>query len=62
MNANGNGTSFQARRKRVMEAIAPGATAILPSAPIAIRSGDVEFIYRQDSDFFAQSFSEAAKS
>jgi Xaa-Pro aminopeptidase len=52
MNANGNGTSFAARRKRVMEAIAPGATAILPSAPIAIRSGDVEFIYRQDSDFY----------
>ena len=35
-----------------MDAIAPGATAILPSAPIAIRSGDVEFIYRQDSDFY----------
>jgi Xaa-Pro aminopeptidase len=52
MNANGNGTSFAARRKRVMDAIAPGATAILPSAPIAIRSGDVEFIYRQDSDFY----------
>ena len=52
MNANGNGTSFQARRKRVMDAIAPGATAILPSAPIAIRSGDVEFIYRQDNDFY----------
>jgi Xaa-Pro aminopeptidase len=52
MNSNGNGTSFAARRKRVMDAIAPGATAILPSAPIAIRSGDVEFIYRQDSDFY----------
>jgi Xaa-Pro aminopeptidase len=49
---NLNGTSFLARRKRVMEAIAPGATAILPSAPVAIRSGDVEFIYRQDSDFY----------
>ncbi len=49
---NGNGTSFLARRKRVMDAIAPGATAILPSAPVAIRSGDVEFIYRQDSDFY----------
>src|SRR4029077_4249252 len=52
MNSNGNGTSFQTRRKRVMDAIAPGATAILPSAPIAIRSGDVEVIYRQDSDFY----------
>jgi Xaa-Pro aminopeptidase len=52
MSANGNGTSFLARRKRVLDAIAPGATAILPSAPVAIRSGDVEFIYRQDSDFY----------
>ena len=52
MSADGNGDSFRARRKRVMEAIAPGATAILPSAPVAIRSGDVEFIYRQDSDFY----------
>ena len=52
MSANNNGTSFAARRKRVMDAIAPGAIAILPSAPIAIRSGDVEFIYRQDSDFY----------
>src|SRR5579863_2715500 len=51
MGTNNNGTSFAARRKRLMDAIAPGATAILPSAPIAIRSGDVEFIYRQDSDF-----------
>src|SRR5258708_33110406 len=52
MNANGNGTSFQMRRKRRMDGIAPGPPGILPSAPIAIRSGDVEFIYRQDSDFY----------
>ena len=35
-----------------MDAIGPGALAILPSAPVAIRSGDVEFIYRQDNDFY----------
>ncbi len=29
-----------------------GAVAILPSAPVSIRSGDVEFIYRQDNDFY----------
>jgi Xaa-Pro aminopeptidase len=29
-----------------------GAIAILPSAPVAIRSGDVEFVYRQDNDFY----------
>ena len=24
----------------------------MPSAPVAVRSGDVEFIYRQDNDFY----------
>ena len=52
MSLNGNSDTFRARRKRFMEAIAPGATAIMPSAPVALRSGDVEFIYRQDSDFY----------
>src|ERR1700674_4953275 len=52
MSVNGNGDNFRARRKRMMEAIAPGATAIMPSAPVSVRSNDVEFIYRQDSDFY----------
>src|SRR5258708_2767627 len=52
MNANGNGTSFQMRRKRVVERVGGGGSAIWVSAPIAVRSGDVEFIYRQDSDFY----------
>jgi Xaa-Pro aminopeptidase len=26
--------------------------AILPSAPVSVRSNDVEFVYRQDSDFY----------
>ena len=52
MALSGDGDNFRARRKRMMEAIAPGATAIMPSAPVAVRSGDVEFIYRQDSDFY----------
>ncbi|MGH7840125.1 MAG: aminopeptidase P N-terminal domain-containing protein [Candidatus Binataceae bacterium] len=42
---------FAERRKRFLDALG-GALAILPSAPIAIRSGDVEFIYRQDNDFY----------
>jgi Xaa-Pro aminopeptidase len=42
---------FAQRRKRFMEAIGD-ALAILPSAPIAVRSADVEFIYRQDNDFY----------
>src|ERR1700735_5813414 len=52
MTVNGNGDHFRARRERMMQAIAPGATAIMPSAPVAVRSGDVEFVYRQDSDFY----------
>jgi Xaa-Pro aminopeptidase len=35
-----------------MEAIGPDAVAVLPSAPVATRSGDVEFIYRQDNDLY----------
>jgi Xaa-Pro aminopeptidase len=52
MALNGNAEIFRARRRRFMDAIAPGATAIMPSAPVAIRSNDVEFIYRQDNDFY----------
>src|ERR1700723_4625684 len=62
MTVNGHSESetFRARRKRMMQAIAPGATAILPSAPVSVRSNDVEFIYRQDSDFYyLRGFAEA---
>src|ERR1700726_2116105 len=34
-----------------MAAIADGV-AVIPSAPVSVRSGDVEFIYRQDNDFY----------
>jgi Xaa-Pro aminopeptidase len=43
--------TFRARRKRFIDAL-EGAVAILPGAPVAIRSGDVEFVYRQDNDFY----------
>src|SRR5215470_16571281 len=52
MGLNGNADLFRARRAKFMQAIGEGACAILPSAPVALRSGDVEFIYRQDSDFY----------
>jgi Xaa-Pro aminopeptidase len=42
---------FAGRRARFMTAIADGV-AVIPSAPIAVRSNDVEFIYRQDNDFY----------
>ncbi len=52
MGLNGKAETYRARRAKFLEAIGEGATAILPSAPVALRSGDVEFIYRQDSDFY----------
>jgi len=50
-NQNGRAEIFKDRRARFMAGIGAGAAAILPSAPVAIRSNDVEFIFRQDSDF-----------
>jgi Xaa-Pro aminopeptidase len=52
MEPNGNSDSFSARRARLLKSIGEGACAILPSAPVATRSGDVEFVYRQDNDFY----------
>jgi Xaa-Pro aminopeptidase len=52
MDPNGNAESFRARRTRFLQAVGEGACAILPSAPVALRSGDVEFVYRQDNDFY----------
>jgi Xaa-Pro aminopeptidase len=43
---------FADRRRRFLNAIGSGAVAIMPSAPVSLRSGDVEFIYRQDNDFY----------
>jgi len=42
---------FQHRRQQVMEKIGNG-TAIFRSAPMAVMHNDVEYTYRQDSDFF----------
>jgi Xaa-Pro aminopeptidase len=51
VNPNSRKEIFTHRRKRFMDAIG-NALAVLPSAPIAVRSADVEFIYRQDNDFY----------
>ena len=51
VNTNGRGEMFLDRRRRFCEALA-GGVAVLPSAPIAVRSNDVEYVYRQDSDFY----------
>jgi len=51
MAGNGKAEHFTQRRNSFIEAIG-SAVAILPGAPVAIRSNDVEFIYRQDNDFY----------
>ncbi len=52
MSANGKLELFQRRRRRFMDAIGAESAAILPSAPVSVRSNDVEYRYRQDSDFY----------
>lgn len=42
---------FQARRDTFMQAIG-NAVAIIPSAPVRNRTADLDFEYRQDSDFY----------
>ncbi len=42
---------FAKRRKALMEYMGPNSIAILPAAPVQVRNRDVDFAYRQDSDF-----------
>lgn len=42
---------YQQRREKLMEKVGKG-TAIFRSAPMAVMHNDVEYIYRQDSDFY----------
>jgi len=43
---------FQRRRKHLMEMMGEKSVAILPAAPVRMRNRDVEYDYRQDSDFY----------
>jgi len=52
MALNGKAEIFRKRRAHLLRTIGEGAVAILPSAPVSVRSNDVEFVYRQDSDFY----------
>jgi Xaa-Pro aminopeptidase len=47
-----NNKEFSRRRQTLMQMVGENGIAILPSAPQAIRSRDVEYKYRQDSDFY----------
>jgi Xaa-Pro aminopeptidase len=43
---------FARRRRQLSRIMGRDAIAIVPAAPVAIRNNDVEYAYRQDSDFF----------
>ena len=45
-------SEFAKRRKQLMRMIGADGIAILPSAPVRMRSRDAEYRYRQDSDFY----------
>jgi Xaa-Pro aminopeptidase len=47
-----NKNEFAKRRKQLMRMIGNDGIAILPSAPVRMRSRDAEYRYRQDSDFY----------
>lgn len=47
-----NPNEFARRRKTLMRMVGEHGIAILPSAPVRIRSRDVQYRYRQDSDFY----------
>jgi Xaa-Pro aminopeptidase len=42
---------FARRRRQLMKAMGRDSIAILPSAPVRVRNNDVEYAFRQDSDF-----------
>ncbi len=46
-----NPGEFARRRRAIMRMMGRGSIAILPAAPVAKRNRDVEYPYRQDSDF-----------
>ncbi|MDE0753136.1 MAG: aminopeptidase P N-terminal domain-containing protein [Woeseiaceae bacterium] len=47
-----NKEEFSRRRTTLMRMVGEDGIAILPSAPVRTRSRDVEYRYRQDSDFY----------
>jgi len=47
-----NNKEFARRRKNLMRMVGSDGIAILPAAPIRTRSRDVEYRFRQDSDFY----------
>ncbi len=46
------GEAFARRREALLETMAPNSVAVFAAASMKMRSGDVEYPYRQDSDFY----------
>lgn len=44
-------SEYARRRKALMAQMEPNSIAILPAAPVATRNRDVEYVYRQESNF-----------
>jgi Xaa-Pro aminopeptidase len=44
-------TEFERRRRTLMRMMGRGGIAIVPAGPVRLRNNDVEYPYRQDSDF-----------
>ncbi len=47
-----NQKEFARRRRQLLRMVGEGGIAILPAAPLKKRNRDVEYKYRQDSDFY----------
>jgi len=47
-----NNNEFEKRRRQLMRMVGRGGIVILPSAPVRTRSRDIEYRFRQDSDFY----------
>ena len=47
-----NKKEFARRRKQLLQMVGQEGVAILPAAPVRMRSRDVEYRFRQDSDFY----------
>jgi Xaa-Pro aminopeptidase len=45
-------SSFAVRRQQLMAQMSPGSVAVIPSAKEVARNRDVEYPFRQDSDFY----------
>ncbi len=52
LGANPPQSIYKSRRQQVIAALEPGSVAIFRAAPVAHRNGDVDYEYRQDSNFY----------